>query len=690
MSEQNNKDRKPEAERTEEEKLDEGKLEDEIRIMAEDVQVPPSLEPEAVEDLLRDKAKKRRRKYLLRYVGAAAACLCIAVGAAQIYRNDNRTGDDAAENRTAAESGGITDITDEAMMEMSGAPGLTAAADYDEIYDSIQVQKEEWESSAGSYDTGSVAESAADSSAAASGAESGSASSYAGGASEGSRSYSDTNVREEGVAEGDIVKTDGENLYIVNGKAVEIVGINAEEMEELSQIRIESLDDVYITELYAEAGRLAVFYQRTEYDDGEDGYGYYRDFACVDVYDVSDPAKPEKLDTISQSGNYSTMRAKDGYIYMLSNFYADTAAPRTNMEGYVPAVQGKILEASAIYMPGRMAGSQYTVVSSFALEDPSEKVDSKAVFGTGGICYVSADNIYVAESYYGEDNADVTQTCIRKVSYKDGALEGVAQTTIDGTLNDSFSIDEYEGYLRLVTTVTPIQSGGGNGWFDDSALTGGVEDVETNSLYILDGKLETVGELHDIAPDESVYSARFMGDTGYFVTFKQVDPLFSVDLSDPANPQIIGELKIPGFSEYLHPYGDGKLLGIGMDVDDESVTTDGVKVSMFDISDPSDVKETDVHVLEDMYGTDVAYDYKAVFVDVEKNLFGFLAYGSSNQYTVLTYDDENGFSEVFSREMPGYGSVRGMYVDDTFYLVSGNTVESYSLSGFVKLDDIVL
>ena len=181
-----------------------------------------------------------------------------------------------------------------------------------------------------------------------------------------------------------------------------------------------------------------------------------------------------------------------------------------------------------------------------------------------------------------------------------------------------------------------------------------------------------------------------MGDTGYFVTFKQVDPLFSVDLSDPANPQIIGELKIPGFSEYLHPYGDGKLLGIGMDVDDESVTTDGVKVSMFDISDPSDVKETDVHVLEDMYGTDVAYDYKAVFVDVEKNLFGFLAYGSSNQYTVLTYDDENGFSEVFSREMPGYGSVRGMYVDDTFYLVSGNTVESYSLSGFVKLDDIVL
>ena len=201
--------------------------------------------------------------------------------------------------------------------------------------------------------------------------------------------------------------------------------------------------------------------------------------------------------------------------------------------------------------------------------------------------------------------------------------------------------------------------------------------------------LKIIGEIHDLAKDESVYSARFMGDVGYFVTFRQVDPLFSVDLSDPANPEIIGELKIPGFSEYLHPYGDGKLLGIGMDVDEAGVITEGVKVSMFDVSDPSDVKELTNCVLEDMYGTDVGDNYKAVFVDVEKNLFGFLAYGNVSKYYIFTYD-ENGFREVFSRELTVYGDVRGLYVGDRFYLVSGNTVESFTMDGFKKVDDIVL
>lgn len=667
------------------------RTEEQIRNRTDDVKIPPSLEPEAVENLLRDKVKKKRRSYYLRYAGVAAACFCVAAGAVFYSRFNSRDftsdGHAAAENRVSGteEAASESEMPEEAneLAEMF-APGLQTAADYDEIYDSVQAQQEEWERQTGSYAGGSTAESAADSV-----SQMDSAAAYRSSASEGnSGSYSDTNVREEGVGEGDIVKTDGENLYIVNGRNIKIVGIGEDEMKEISTIRMESRDDVYVTEVYVEDGNLAVLYEKTEYNDEENRYGSYRTYTCADVYDVSDPAAPEKLGTISQSGNYYTMREKDGYIYLFSNFSADTVSARSNPEGYVPAVQGKILDASDIYIPARMVGNCYTVISSFALDAPADKTDSKAVFGTGGICYVSKENIYVAESYYGENNADVTQTCIRKVSYGDGVIKGVAQTTVDGTLNDSFSIDEYEGYLRLVTTVMPVDSGGG--WLDDSALTGDVGNVDTNSLYILDETLNTVGKLNDIAPDESVYSARFMGDTGYFVTFKQVDPLFSVDLSDPENPQVIGELKIPGFSEYLHPYGEGNLLGIGMSVDEESVATDGVKVSMFDISDSSDVAETDSYILDDMYSTDVSYDYKAVFVDVEKNLFGFLSYGTCNQYTVLTYNEEKGFSEVFTREMPGYGSVRGLYVDDTFYLVSGNTVESYTLSGFEKIDDIVL
>lgn len=327
------------------------------------------------------------------------------------------------------------------------------------------------------------------------------------------------------------------------------------------------------------------------------------------------------------------------------------------------------------------------MISAFSLDDPAEKTDSKAVFGVSGLCYVSAENIYITEADYM--TADSVQTSVRKVSYHDGKLEGTAQTKINGRLNDSFSIDEYNGYLRMVVTEEP-QTGNSIMPIYGSSTLNTQDDMTSNSLYVLDENLEIAGEIHDLAKDEQVYSARFMGDVGYFVTFKQVDPLFSVDLSDPASPKIIGELKIPGFSDYLHPYGNGLLLGIGMEVDEEGVTTEGVKLSMFDISDPSDVQEVSKYVLEDVYSTNASYNYKAVFADVEKNLFGFVCYGDSTEYKVFSYDEKDGFKEIFSRELTGYGEARGMYAEDTFYLISGNTVESYTLSGFEKIDDIVL
>ena len=154
--------------------------------------------------------------------------------------------------------------------------------------------------------------------------------------------------------------------------------------------------------------------------------------------------------------------------------------------------------------------------------------------------------------------------------------------------------------------------------------------------------------------------------------------------------KIIGELKIPGFSDYLHPYGDGKLLGIGLSVDEEGMTTEGVKLSMFDISDPANVKEMSTYVLENVLSTDAGYNYKAVFADAEKNLFGFMAYGDSIEYKMFTYDEAEGFKEVFSKDIVNYGNVRGLYIGETFYLVAGNTVESFTLNGFEKIDDLVL
>ena len=662
----------------------EKELEELIRLMAENTGIPAAIHPDAVEKKLEaaktEKKRRLRRKYI---TGAAAACLCIAVGIAGSYLHFSQE-----TSETSDTTAGLSDSAAGAPSDSGVEESLIASAEsYDEIYKYIQAEREQSETDAGIFSRFGILEesaSTADSAASGSALNSGSAA-FAG---DSGNSYSDTNVREEGVGEADIVKTDGSSLYIVNSQAVEIVGIESAEMEELAEIRM--ADDCYIKELYVQDDSLVIMYTRTEPSVDEDGYyNNYRDYTNALVYDISDRTNPVKVGNISQSGYYNTMRVRDGYVYVISNFYADAAAPRADTAAYIPEVQGSTMEASDIYMPQRQMGNQYTVITSFSLEDPSEKTDSKAVFGSSGMCYVSTENIYVTEGWYGQDDAEVTQTSIRKVAYKDGILQGEAQTKVDGTLNDSFSIDEYNGYLRLVTTVSPVSSGDGGIARFFSGDTGGRQQEDSNSLYVLDENLEIAGEIHDLAKDESVYSARFMGDVGYFVTFKQVDPLFSVDLSDPSAPEIIGKLKIPGFSEYLHPYGDGQLLGIGMDVDEESVTTDGVKISMFDISNPADVNEEENYVLEDLYGTDVGYNYKEVFVDVEKNLFGFMAYGDTTKYFIFTYD-ENGFKEVFSRELTLYGNVRGLYAGERFYLVNGNTVESFTMDAFQKVDDIVL
>ncbi|HJC91504.1 MAG TPA: beta-propeller domain-containing protein [Candidatus Mediterraneibacter excrementigallinarum] len=669
---------------------EEKKMEDLLQESAKDTEIPDSLLPGEIEKKILERErirKKRRRRHILS--GTVAAGLCLVAGISGYFLITDHTGDmrsGTSEQSVSASSEAANPDgsgTDESSVTagISETDLLATAEDYDEIYEYIQAEREYWEDAASATEE-STADSSTGSAEARSfdsaGANAESISNTASG-----KEYSDTNVREEGVGEGDIVKTDGKNLYVVNGEKINIVGAGSTEMELLAQIEPE--EGSYPSEVYAQDGYLAVVYTKSEYSDGTNGYdGYYRDYTCADVYDVSNPEEPEKIGGITQSGYFNTMRIRGGYVYLLSSFYADTGAARGNQPAYIPEVQGKLISTDCIYMPQGRMGNSYTVISSFDLDDPEGHTDSKAVFGNTGICYVSTENIYITESIYGESDSDVNQTSIRKVSYGEGILEGAGQTKLSGVLNDSFSIDEYDGYLRLVTTVTKTEG-----------QTRGIvpllapEPSESNSLYVLDENLKIVGEIRDLAEGESVYSARFMGKTGYFVTFRQVDPLFSVDLSDPAAPKILGELKIPGFSEYLHPYGDGLLLGIGMDVDESGVATEGVKLSMFDISDPSDVREVQKYVIEDMYGTDV-YDYRSVFADVEKNLFGFTAYGSGQKYYIFSYDENKGFRQEFERTLGGYGSTRGLYIGDRFYLVSGNTIEAYALDGFEKVGDLVL
>ena len=708
--------------------MDEKDLTKLAREQSEDIQIPDSLQPEQIEHLLESRGKKKKKQYYGKLM-AAAACGLLVIGVAAVGANglglDTGAKSDSIEYQTAAESGAVSEEkTQENQASGAAQPfevtEIKTAENYDEVYAYIEAEnKRLQEMQKNAEESYAVMDDAADTgmsggSARTESALKESASADTAKQESGVSDYSDTNIREEGVGEADIVKTDGKRLYIVNGRQIQIVGIEQEEMEHLSTIRLDSEPESSVYEIFVKGDRLIVMYSQSEYRDqgdvstGEYG-GIYLQYAVAETFDISSPKKPKSLGKVSQSGNYNTMRVSGDYVYVFSDFYTEIYGVKSELDGYIPTVQGKRIASGDILMPMGSRATKYTIISAFSIKDPEKKVDTKAVFGSAGMCYVSRNNIYICESDYGDygimplagqggsgsgSAQDVARTSIRKISYKNGKLKAVGQTEVDGTLNDSFSIDEYEGNLRLVVTVTPLYSNNGIqprlfGLTDEAESE--PERKESNSLYILDEKLEELSRIEGLAEDEIVYSARFMGDTGYFVTFRQMDPLFSVDLSDPEKPEILGELKIPGFSEYLHPYGEGKLLGIGMDVDETGTTTGGVKLSMFDISDPENVTETEKCVLENTYSSDVFYDYKAALVDVEKNLIGFRVDGDTMRYVVYSYDEKDGFECIFERELSGYAwNARAMYSGSRLYLAAGNTVESYDMKTFKKIDDIVL
>lgn len=678
---------------------------------------------------------KKKKSWKSVYIGiGAVACLCLIIGGIFggrfLVKSVVKHADDGlSDQKNKKSSHSATLDADEP------ETGLVAATDYEELFEYLKTQNQEEMTTYESSDTANVMTSGVEQAAAGTTKV---AADDAGG-------YSDTNVRAEGVKEADTVKTDGNYIYsLKDGMYLQIVDVRNPEMKVASTIDLS--DDGQVSEFYISNGKLYACYTEQTMgtgtnDEAEEEALYYNYVAntCVKTFDISNPEEPKEIAKVSQSGDYDTVRIVGDYMYLISRMYVyDITGSADDATQYVPSVQGTVLEAGKIYMPSIEYGKQYTIISSINLNEPDQVCDTKALLSTSGMAYVSTESIYMCETIYS-DMEDYNQTAIRKISYKDGELTAVGQTKVWGALNDSFSIDEYDGNLRLVTTVTPqvrynygihpittlrdflVGDSTANtndaevedakteeGRSDDSAIEEeATEDAyqegedasekkdekkETNALYILDAKLKQVSKLEGIAKDERIYSARFMGDTGYFVTYKQVDPLFSVDLSDPKNPEILGELKIPGFSEYLHPYSENLLLGIGMDTDEDGMTSNGVKLSMFDISNPANVTEINKQILKGMYGSDVFWNYKAVLIDAEKNLIGFSANGDSQHYYVYSYDDNSGFTCLMDRDVGNawYGTIRGMYIGETLYIIEGYAIESYDLSTFDKIDDIVL
>lgn len=628
---------------------------DKIKEKTDPIEMPDSLRPEAVRQRIAGRKSRSGRKWMKAAL-PAAACLALAAG---IYIYTNRG--------TMEETTVRGWPQDSPAEELSQSKTIACAESYQQIYEYLEAQEEQaiaqeraMEESAdlgADHVESSTSSSASDSA-------SGTASSYAG-------EYSETNLRHQGVDEGDIVKTDGTFLYIVGSGGTEVSIVEAgEELRKTSVIQAE--EDRYIEEIYVlpQEKKLVLICSRNSSDE-------YRIFPLaarereqteVLTYDVSEPSSPELLGTLSQSGWYHSSRLADGCLYLFSRYDIGTKIQAGKPETFIPLVGEELLSQTDIFMPPYQSGNMYEIITAIDLEEPDKTKDSKAIFAKGGELYVSENSIYYYETRW-EPDSSTEVTSIRKLSYSSGSLTPKAQGIISGYIKDSFSIDEYEGNLRIAATVG-----------------------DANSVYVLDQGLEEIGKIEGLAEDERIYSARFMGDIGYFVTFQETDPLFSVDFSIPEEPKILGQLKIPGFSDYLHLYGEGKLLGIGMDVDEETQITGGVKLTMFDVSDPSDVKEADTYVLENVYGTEVSYDYKAALIDPEKNWIGFPADSQGGQnYYLFTYDENKGFQCKLEEEINGRsGSSRGIYIGKTLYVVQGNVIEAYSLESYEKTGDLIL
>lgn len=533
--------------------------------------------------------------------------------------------------------------------------------------------------------------------------------------------YSSTNVQVQGVDEGDIVKTDGEYIYYIKNNNVEIVkAYPAEKMKNVAKISLEN--DENLSEIYLNGNQLILVgdtyikrdlsvYERTteetteEYaeetteenvicDDIEDINLYKREKFAVSfakIYDISNKDKPILKKEFKSDGEYISSRVTNNSIYVVSKtfinalVYNDKYLPPIFYDSTAEVKQREIDFSDICYIPEKIT-KEYMTVAGADLTELSKDASVYTTIACGTDIYMSNNNLYIATS---GDNTE-----IYKYKLNQGSVAYSAHGNVNGRLHNQFSMDENDGYFRITTTEYK------NG-------------EKSNSLYILDDKLDEYSSIKGIAPEENIYSTRFMGNRAYMVTFETVDPLFVIDVGDPKEPKILGALKIPGYSDYLHPYDENHLIGIGKDtfVYEDMAYYKGIKLSMFDVTDVENPKELFKEVIGDRgTSSEVLSNHKALLLDKEKNILGFpiqimeikdkendnddvFDYGEFDFQGFLRYsvDLEKGFvlesktTHLTDEEMlksGNYGGIydkyikRGIFINDYLYTISDKEIKA--------------
>lgn len=570
--------------------------------------------------------------------------------------------------------------------------------------------------------------------------------------------YSKTNIQVEGVDEADIVKNDGKYVYAISNNTLFVINaFPADQMEIISKVDLNS--QLTPIELFIFEDKLVLFSNKSNFVRSESPsdtgvqkmasmpyrpYYYGSSGVAVFVYDMSDKTELKLDKELYFEGSYVNSRLINNNAYFVINSYPSYSCERTDDLCVIPVmindgVESKVASVSEIGIVPRVTPRSFVTIASVNLNNLD--VEKETFLASTQNIYSSQNNLYLADNYWDGYNSSgilpyeiesfvksiyypnistTQKTIVNKFSLNDGKVNFVAQGIVPGTILNQFSMDEFEDNFRIATTVEN---------YSESISV----SRSNNNLYVLNSDMNLVGSLEGIAPDEKIYSVRFMGAKGYMVTFKHVDPLFVIDLSDATNPRILGKLKIPGYSDYMHPIDETHILGIGKDAneleDAEKVHSQGavyytaikgVKMAIFDVSDVENPKEVSKYVIGDR-GTEseALTNHKAILFDKEKELLVLPItivenntpntdyYGTEQTFqgaVVMNVSLENGLSErgrithVTSEEELKrgyyYGSEsivrRSLFMDDVLYTLSSKMLKANNLSDLAEINKIDL
>ena len=436
----------------------------------------------------------------------------------------------------------------------------------------------------------------------------------------GAANHSETYLQVEEVDEADIVKNDGKYIYFVNEKReVVILEAGNGKTSKVATVGSSGIEN-YIHKIFLKGDTLITVGMVY---DGDDGY------TAVVSYDIKDRRNPKVISEFRQSGSdIIASRMVGSTVYLVTNVYAynDFVVPKCTIDGEYRKMDCR--DISCVPSPKT---ASYIILSAVDVSSGKEgKSKTKAVFGATQDIYCNDRNLYTVISEWDEKTAS-SNTRIVRASLDGLNIKFNGTATVRGYINNQFSMDEHDGYFRIATT---------------SERSG----MDVNNLYVMDSSLKEVGSITGFARNESIKAVRFMGDKAYVITYEAIDPLFIMDLSDPENPRIEGEVKIDGFSSLLLPLGNDRLLGIGHATGDNGYGgqyASGLKLALFDTSNPSEPKVLDSKEFKDM-SSPAQSTHLALTVNKNRGYFAI-------PYEIWRYEDvltEGGIEMIEDAEEP--------------------------------------